>query len=129
MHSDIANNIGIVPSIDPQAHTASANGAGVDLADFGSAAVVVVAGAITDGTHTITVEESDDNSAFTAVAAEDLDGTYTVIDSDDDGTVQKVGYQGTKRFIRAVTTVAGVTTGGIYGVHVVKGSPRVAPVA
>ncbi|MEM9710601.1 MAG: hypothetical protein AAGA17_00175 [Actinomycetota bacterium] len=127
MHSDIASNIGVVQSLTPAARTDGAqDGTGVDLVDFGSAAVVFVPGTITDGTHTPKVQESADNSAWSDVAAGDLDGT--LVDLADD-TAQKVGYLGTARYIRTVVTGAGSTTGGVYGAHVVKGSPRVAPVA
>ncbi len=122
---DLVDNIAVEESITPAAHTASANGAGIDLRGYQAAVVIVDAGTITDGTHTISLEESDDNSTYTAVAATDLQGSFANVASN---TPQKVGYIGGKRYIRAVTTVSGATTGGIYGVAVIKGRPDIAPV-
>ncbi|MFW1676448.1 hypothetical protein ACFVYJ_01520 [Pontibacter sp. JAM-7] len=123
---DLKSNIGVVQSIAPAAITSTTEGAGVDLQDYGSAVVVFHPGTITDGTHTPTVEESDDNSSFSAVATADLQGTLAALTSD---TVQRVGYKGTKRYIRAVSTVAGASTGGVYGAEVVVGNPAVGPIA
>lgn len=122
---DLVDNIAVEESITPAAHTANANGAGIDLRGYQAAVVIVDAGTITDGTHTISLEESDDDSTYTAVAAADLQGSFANVASN---TPQKVGYIGGKRYIRAVTTVSGATTGGIYGVSVIKGRPDIAPV-
>lgn len=113
-------------SLAPAARTASANGSGVDLANFASATVAFVVGTITDGTHTPSVEESDDNAAFTAVAAADLIGSLAALASN---TNQRVGYRGSKRYIRAVSTVAGATTGGVYAAVVIRGDGRKQPTA
>lgn len=113
----------VVQSLVPAARTASADGAGVDLAGFERALVVVSSGTITDGTHTIEVQESDDNSSFSAVADADLEGTEPAIAAANDDTVWELGYVGTKRYIRAVVTVAGATTGGVYGAQVVRLGP------
>ncbi|MBI5427265.1 MAG: hypothetical protein HZA02_03175 [Nitrospinae bacterium] len=122
---DMKNNVDAVTSINPAAQTATVNGAGVDLRGFESAMVVFHPGTIADGTHTPKIQESDDNSAFTDVAA-DQQGTLTALASN---TVQRVGYIGSKRYIRAVSTVAGATTGGVYGALVLRGSPNIAPAA
>lgn len=124
---DLVNVISSARSLSPAARTASANGAGVDLQGFDSATLVVCTGTITDGTHTITVEESDDNSVFTAVAAADLIGAGPAVVAANDDVQFEFGYKGTKRYVRAVATVAGATTGGIYAVCVVRGHPRKAP--
>ena len=113
-------------SLTPVARTATTNGSGVDLSGFHSATVAFVVGTITDGTHTPSVQESDDNSAFTAVAAADLIGTLAALAS---STNQRVGYRGIKRYLRAVTTVSGATTGGVYAGVVIRGDARKAPVA
>lgn len=123
---DIKQTTDVVNSLTPAARTATANGTGVDLSGFHSAEVAFVVGTITDGTHTPSVQESDDNSTFTAVAAADLIGTLADLAS----TVnQRVGYRGTKRYLRAVSTVAGATTGGVYAAVVVRSDARKQPVA
>ena len=123
---DIKQTQDVQNSLAPAARTASANGSGVDLANFASATVAFVVGTITDGTHTPSVEESDDNSTFTAVAAADLIGTLAALASN---TNQRVGYRGSKRYLRAVSTVAGATTGGVYAAVVIRGDARKQPVA
>ncbi len=124
---DLYNEISVAQSLAPAARTASANGTGVDLAGFDAAVVVVETGAITDGTHTIQVEESTDNSTFTAVADADLQGTEPAIGAADDNKVYEIGYMGTKRYVRVAVTVAGATTGGVYAAHVARGRARKQP--
>lgn len=123
---DLQSKIGFIISIIAAAITATANGAGVDLQGFNSATVLFSAGAITDGTHTPKLQESDDNSAWNDVAAGDQVGSLVAITAN---SQQKVGYKGNKRYIRAVSTVAGATTGGIYSAIVVRGDADLAPVA
>jgi len=126
---DLYNNLSVAQSLAPAARTADENGAGVDLQGFHGAMVVVHTGAITDGTHTIEVQESDDDSTYTAVADADLQGSEPAIGAADDNKIYEIGYMGTKRYIRAVVTVAGATTGGVYDAVVVRGAPRKAPVS
>jgi hypothetical protein len=128
MRSDIKSHISVAQSLAPAARTASGNGTGVDLAGFDKAVVVVHTGTITDGTHTIEVQESDDNSAFTAVADADLDGSEPAIGGSNDNTIYEIGYRGIKRYIRAAVTVAGATTGGVYSAEVVRAGGRKLPV-
>lgn len=123
---DIKQTTDVQTSLAPAARTATANGSGVDLSGFHSTEVAFVVGTITDGTHTPSVQESDDNSTFTAVAAADLIGTLAALAS---STNQRVGYRGTKRYLRAVSTVSGATTGGVYAAVVVRGDARKQPVA
>jgi hypothetical protein len=126
MSLDLKNRLDAVQSIAPAAQTSTINGTGVDLANFAGAMVVFHPGAITDGTHTPKVQESDDNSTFTDVAAADQEGTLAALAAN---TIQRVGYKGTKRYIRAVSTVSGATTGGVYGAVVVRGGERKQPTA
>lgn len=123
---DLKSNIDQVQSLAPAARTASANGTGADLRGYDGATVLFNVGTITDGTHTPSVEESDDNTTFSAVAAADLIGSLSALAS---STPQRVGYRGTKRYIRAVSTVAGATTGGVYAATVVRSHPDVAPLS
>lgn len=126
MNRDLYNNTSTVQSLKPAARTASANGTGVDLLGYGSALVIIDAGAWTDGSHTFEVQESADNSTFTAVAAADLQGAEPVVDgAPDDDQVYEIGYFGLKRYIRVATTVTGTTTGAVYAASVVRGHPMV----
>lgn len=128
---DLYNNTLIRQSLVPSARTASANGTGVDRngsgAMYQSALIVVTTGTITDGTHTIEVQDSDDNSTFAPVADSYLQGSEPAIGGPDDNVVFHIGYLGRKRYLRVITTVSGATTGGVYGAVVVLGDPRVMP--
>lgn len=110
----------------PAARTATVNGAGVDTYGFRSVEVVVVVGAVTDGTHALSLQESVDNATWTNVAATDIDTQFppnlTTL------TNFKTAYTGTKRYVRVVATVTGATTGGVYGAVVALGRPRTEPV-
>ncbi len=121
---DFHNEFATANSLTPAARNASANGTGVDLAGYRTAAVVFVVGTVTDGTHTPKLQESDDNSSFSDVAAADQSGTLGVLAS---STNQEVSYIGTKRYIRAVITVAGATTGAVEAAVVVRCNPVTAP--
>lgn len=104
---DLKNNLSITQSLHPATRTATASGTGVDLQGAKAALVEFNFGAWASGVWTPSVEESDDNSAWSAVAAADLEGSLTAVDSgDDDNVAQRAGYKGTKRYIRAVLTTA-----------------------
>lgn len=126
---DLKTHLKFAQSLAPAARTASANGTGVDLQDCDSAIVEIALGLWTDGSYTWTVEESTDDGntdAYAAVAAGDLIGAFTVVDGvDDDNVIQRVGYKGNKRWIRAVVTEAGASpspsTGLVCAATVIKG--------
>ena len=110
-----------VKSIDVGAKTASANGASADLKGYHSCIAFIDADAWTDGTHTLSLEESDDNSSFSAVSG----GATVVIDgAADDDQAYKIPYNGHKRYVRVITTVSGATTGAIYGAQLVRGHKK-----
>jgi hypothetical protein len=125
---DMKNDVDSVISLTPAARTnGTVNGTGVDLANYDGAIVEVFAGVLTDGTQTVTVEESDDNSTYTAVAAADLIGTLAAFVTTDDGVIRRVGYIGRKRYIRTVDVTSGATTGGLIGANVIRGYPKKGP--
>jgi len=127
---DLKNNLDVVASIKPAVYTASADGVGVDLRGFDGAVAVFESGTVdnvdTNETYTPSVEESDDNAVFTAVAAADLEGALTPMVDDE---IQRVGYKGSKRYIRAVMTLAGTTPSFAGRASVIRGIPHRAPVA
>ena len=122
---DIKSNVDAVKSIDPATHNSNQTGTGVDIRGYEAAMAVIYSGALTDGTHTPKLQESDDDSTYTDVAAVDLEGTLANISAD---AVQRVGYKGTKRYVRVFVTSNGAT-GAIYGVMILRGVPHHAPVA
>ena len=126
MSRDLDKSIATVNSLAPAARTTTASGTAVDISLFDKVAVVFVVGAITDGTHTFSVEESDaSGSGFAAVSASQLSGTPGAATAN---TNQEIGYLGTKRYIRAVTTITGSpSTGGVYAAVVVKAGARTEP--
>jgi hypothetical protein len=128
MPKDMYNSINAAPTLSPAARTANANGVGVDLQGFEGALVLIQTGVITDGTHAFEVQESDDNVTFTAVADADLQGTEPSVGATDDDKVYRIGYVGTKRYVRVVSTASGTTTGGIYGASIAQGFARKQPV-
>lgn len=114
-------------SLTQTARTATANGSSVDLQGYGSATMVVQQVSWTDGTHTIAMQESDDNSTFTDVAAGDMDGSPPAITASGT-TITKVGYLGKKRYLRGRTVVTGSpSTGAIYGINFILDQSRKEP--
>jgi hypothetical protein len=123
---DLYHNLDAVTCLLPLARTATSTSETVDLQGYEGALVLFHLGTITDGTHTFELQESDTTTAgdFAAVAAADLQGTEPVGASDNDDKVISLGYIGSKQYLRVVCTVATATTGGTYGISVVKGFPR-----
>ncbi|SBT89382.1 hypothetical protein GA0115233_100929 [Streptomyces sp. DI166] len=133
MSRDLKNNVSAVQSLAPAARTAAADGAAVDLANYGSATVIIDVGtaAGTNPSFTFEVQESDTTTSgdFTAVADADLDGTEPVVTTANDVAVYEIGYRGTKRYLRVtIETVGGTDTPTLPCTGLVlRGSPRVAP--
>jgi hypothetical protein len=124
---DLFSNIGVIASIAPAVLTATTNGTGADLRPYNSATVVINTGAIAgSGNFTPKLQESDDNAAWTDVAAGDLLGTFpTALVA---SSAIKVGYKGTKRYIRPVLTLNSGTSIAADAV-VIGGHANLAPVA
>lgn len=110
MH-DLKSNIKVVPTLIPGSRNAAANGVGVDTTGFNSVAVVFASGAIggtASPTFNFELQESADNTTFTAVSAVDMRGSNAVVTAA--GTTSTVSYIGNKRYIRAVVkTVTGTS--------------------
>lgn len=122
---DTRSGKAIKQSITPAAYNATVNGNSVNKGRANSIIVEYNVGTITDGTHTPTVERSADNSAWETVPVEDLiqkpdsaNGVALGVLVTD--TVVAVGVKGLIDFpwVRAISTVAGATTGGVYGATV-----------
>ena len=136
MRSVLYNEVLTRPTLPIALRTnGTVNGSAVDKADtiggsdgFTAALLVVLAGTITDGTHTVVVQDSDDGSTWAAAPAEYVQGAAVVLNAAASNTVAELGYSGPKRYVRASVTVAGATTGGTIGAVVVLGGETATPV-
>jgi len=128
---DLNDEVDVALSLSPAARVnGTFNGTSVDLRGYDSAMLVVNFGAYTDGTHTPSLQHSDDGSSFAAVAATDINGAFTAVSSAGGAnSTQRVGYIGSKRYVRGVLVVSGATTGALSEACVVRGDARSAPLA
>lgn len=126
---DMKSNVGVAQVTAPAVLAATTTSDPLDLQGFNSAMFVVNTGAVAaSGNFTITIEESDTTATedFTEVAAADLDSDLA--DPLAATSTYRVGYKGSKRYVRAVTTKNSGTSIAA-GIVLVKGEPYDAPVA
>lgn len=124
MLTDQKSKLEFSQSLAPAARNATANGTGVNISNYGAVTIEFSVGAITDGTHTPSVQESMDNSAW-ADASASLVGSLVVATAN---TIQKVAYVGQALYVRPKYTVSGATTGALCAATVIGGKVRKAPV-
>lgn len=120
---DLKNNLVANQSLAPALRASSANGTAIDLQGSEGALIVVECGALTDGVHTPSLEESDaSGSGFAAVAAADRIGSLVACTANG---VQAIGYIGSKRYVRVVMTITGSpATGALTSAVVLEGGLR-----
>lgn len=109
------------------------NGAIIDTQGFESLTVAVQSGALTDADATFAVKlqhgNEADGSDLADVAADDLLGAAPAFTFADDNVVKRVGYRGTKRYVRVVVTPANNLAAAQFSAVAVLGHPRELPVA
>lgn len=136
---DLHNQIHTVPLITPVAartdNTAIVSSI-IDTRDYGACELVLITGANTDANATFTVlVEDGDNSGLSdnaAVSDDYLLGTEALASFTfaDDGETRKIGYVGTKRYVRMTVTPSGNDSGNIFIAGVaVLGKPLRQPTA
>lgn len=107
----------------------TANGATVDRGALNlsnpTVLFVITSATVTDGTHAVAVQESDDGTTWTAAPASAVQGTAPSIAAAGSNTVFDVGYNGGKRYCRLTVTTSGATTGGIYSAAAVLYGRRI----
>lgn len=120
-----------VPVAAHAASIALASSTTIDTVGYYGVILQVVVGTITDSTHALALYEADTDStgSYTAVAAADMIGAFTA--NLTTSTNLKVGYIGSKRYLRVplTWTTGGGGTGGVYGVIALLGFPMHKPVA
>lgn len=118
---DITNGLDLKRAISPQAartdNTAIVSTV-ADLRGYDGAMLAINIGANTDATVTfaVLIEDSENNSDYTAVADAYLTGTEALagFQYDDDNELRKIGYTGTARYLRATITPATNDSGNIF---------------
>lgn len=142
--TDMANNVAPILHIPPAAYTGTQTPAsGVNLQGYEGCTFIISTGVITDGTWTITFEESDSaSSGFVAIQAADypsklilsataggsIPGPFTNVGNAFNNKIYKVGYIGQKQYVRCVVTETAMGT-AIFQVAVVLGDPHFAAVS
>ena len=141
---DLKNNIKLVESLNAIVKDADTDCTGIDTQGANSAMVMVNVGApgITfSGTNKVDIklEDSSDNSSFTAVTNNnfvtggtvDSSGIWQTIDADGDcNAVYGIGYVGPQRYYRVVLDFSGTHgTGTVFGVVGAQSNPLHAPAA
>lgn len=129
MRKDIYSNTGLALALSPAVQAAAVNGPAVDLKDFASALVAVNTGAIVGaGDFGVKLQHSDTSTGgdFVDVPAADVQSNSPATLAAD--TSYKLGYAGSKRYLRLAVTKAGGTSIAA-GAVVIKGRPNIAPVA
>lgn len=122
-------NIAVRAAIVPAVQAATADGATIDTLGFSSVAFAINTGAIASaGDFSIAIEESDTvtDGDFAAAPAAAVQGTTpaTLVAS----TVYRLGYIGTKRYVRLALTKAGGTSIAL-GAVAILGDPADRPVS
>ena len=86
------------------------------------------AGGITDGSFLPQIIEGNAADLSDGVVATNLIGTPAAMVAADANTVQKLGYFGSKQYVRLELVSTGVTTGGTFGAVAALGYARNQPV-
>jgi hypothetical protein len=123
-------DLSVASSVRHDRQASAANGSTVDLSGYeGALALLDVAalGGTSGPTATYQLQESDDDSAFNAVASADLGGDSQPAAFSAAGTVT-LGYYGSKRYLRwALTNLSGSTPTVTASGTIVRGSARHQP--
>lgn len=94
--------------------------------NFHDLTLVVVTGAITDGTHTLTIEDSPDDTAWSAVADAKLVGGTNGFELAADSVYSRA-YAGSQPYVRVSVETAGATVGGLFAALAIQTNPRKTP--
>lgn len=91
--------------------------------------IALLLGSVADAdvAFTAVLEESDNDSSYTAVNARDYSGTLTGIDFADDNTVHIFNYWGNKKYVRLTVTPANNTGNITWGALSITGVGRIQP--
>lgn len=134
---DIYHRVLVTQHLSPVVSTATKTSTAIDLQGYNGANVIFNIGQSGDTLSgsvywTLKLQHSDDDSTYTDTATADLNSpslTNVVNSSSLDRTAYSFGYQGNKRYLKAVATPTGTHTNGTpIAILALRGTPAYAPV-
>lgn len=134
---DLYRNILVTQHVNPVTSTSTKTSTTIDLQGYDSANVLFTVGQSGDSLSgsvywTLKLTHSDDDSSYSDVVLAELNNSAAtvVIDSaSEDETVYGFGYNGSKRYLRAVATPTGTHSNGTpIGVVALRGTAAYSPV-
>ncbi len=134
---DLYHNVLVSQHLNPVTSLITKTSTAVDLQGYNGASVVFAIGQSGDTLSgsvywTLKLQHSDDDSTYTDLAAGDLNSsslTVLVNATTLDKTAYVFGYQGAKRYLKAVATPTGTHTNGTpIGIIALRGTAAYAPV-
>jgi len=129
---DLKNNIKIANALNIASISTNTTTAGVEIDTQGYESVTfeIITGARTDGTVTPLIQESDVLGSYSGSVDDDnLIGLETDAALSVAQSRSRIGYIGTKRYVKLSLVSTSVTTGLTAGASVILGNPKSAPVA
>lgn len=126
---DNASLLKFAKALNIQAITSNSTVAGnsIDTKGFESLTFLYEVGARTDGTFTVLIQDSDDDSTFADVVDNFLIGTESAINTAN--TIKKIGYVGKKRYVKLSIIASAVTSGATVGATAILSHSATNPVA
>lgn len=134
---DLMNNIHPIRAISPVSVSDNTAQVGqiIDMLGYNSLTFVIATGSIADAdaTFAVLVEDGDNSGLSDAAAVTDanLIGTETLagFQFDDDDETRKIGYIGSKRYVRLTITPAANAAAALFSAVAVYGHPMRGPTA
>lgn len=131
---DQMNELHIKRAISPVsvADNTAQTGEVVDLQGFDACTFVIATGSIADANATFAVEVQECDTSggvYTAVADANLVGTEALagFQFDSDNACRKIGYVGSKRYVKLVITPSGNASAALLSAVAVLGHPAKSP--
>jgi|32_taG_2_1085360.scaffolds.fasta_scaffold04027_4 hypothetical protein len=116
---DMRNDLDIRVGLEPQADTTGTS-TGVDVDTRGYESVTLMVHADTAYAGTVSLQEGDTTTSYSAAGADDIIGTNG--DAATAGGILTLGYTGSKRYVRVVATT---TTAGDISCAFILGNAHV----
>lgn len=134
---DLFSNITVARAITPVSVSDNTAQIGqiIDRQGYSSLSFAILAGSLADAdaTFTVLVEHGDAANLSDAAAAPDSDllGTEALASFTfaDDNATRKIGYRGTKRYVRLTITPANNASAALFGAVALLGHAQLAPTA